>query len=170
MSIFSKESEAQRKRRISNNIGFFAFIVVLTFIVISLLMRSSHEKTLQKETKKTMADLANGFSKNNRELISLWASGNVVDSWGHQIVIDYDDGSEIKLSSKGPDGLLGTSDDISHVQKRNKSKNNQEIDLKGNLKKPVDKNEDSSEKTKKEEKSFTWKWISRFIRSAEDNN
>ncbi len=106
--------EASRKRRYTNIAGLAVlgfFVIVVACVSIS---RWSDNRNEIASTEALLNDVAEGFAKNDREIIKQWGRGGYSDSWGGPIVLLKSDRAEgYSFISKGPDGEMGTEDDIS---------------------------------------------------------
>lgn len=106
------ECPVERKKRISNTIGlivllFFAFVLGGRYLFVKL----KKDGELQ-ATQKTLDEVADGFAKNDKEVMLKWARGEYKDSWGNGIVLVSDDRTTVVMGSSGPDGILDTEDDM----------------------------------------------------------
>lgn len=92
-----------------------AGVAVLGFFVIAMICVSGSKwlssRSEVRETEKQLNRVAEGFANNDREIILQWASGEHPDLWGNQFVPKSVKGG-YRFVSKGPDGELGTEDDI----------------------------------------------------------
>ena len=85
-------------------------VVLLFFCVIIFGFGISHRIAANK-TRKDLSDLAQRVADNYRSALMGWAAGNSKDQWGNTFVLESN-GAEVKFLSKGPDGTLGSKDDI----------------------------------------------------------
>ena len=121
-----------RKRKYTNLIG----LVVLSVFVIAILgVQASKwvaKNAERSSTAKQLNQVAAGFADNNREIILKWGTGGYSDSWGGPLILESKDDEEgYRLLSKGPDGELGTEDDVSsRVHKPTPKKKVQDIFVK----------------------------------------
>jgi len=82
----------------------FLFVCVLCTVGVSRWIAAN-------ETRKSLDDLSKNVANNDKKSLMDWASGNFKDQWGNTFVLDSN-GDEVKFLSKGPDGILGSKDDI----------------------------------------------------------
>lgn len=103
---------AQRRRYISNVIGALALLVLLAIVGVVWVGNWMERRELAHQTKKLLKEVGDGFYKNDRDVITKWAKGEYKDVWGNQIVLDATEDGKYHFTSKGPDGEIGTADDI----------------------------------------------------------
>ncbi len=95
------------KQRVTNAIGVSVLIFFVGVIVISRIQQI----TMISKTQASLDGVANQVANNNQAILMAWASGKMKDSWGHDFVL-VSNTEFVQFASKGPDGILGSKDDI----------------------------------------------------------
>lgn len=92
-------------------------VVFGVFVIVMLCVGGSQWLTGRgeiKDTENMLNHVAKSFANNDRETVLQWAQGGYSDSWGNQFILESkDDEDGYRMLSKGPDGELGTADDVS---------------------------------------------------------
>ncbi len=86
-------------------------IVVMCVILVIITCVGIQRMVARRETTFLVNSAAISFAMNDKDYMLKWARGEVKDQWGNSLVINSN-GDEIQLRSKGPDGILGTKDDV----------------------------------------------------------
>ena len=97
----------------SNLIGLVTLIVFVVALLCHTIYKGVVERQIINETENEVFNVASSFAKNEKDPIMSWAKGEMLDHWGNSFVLSkssYADG--VQITSKGPDGTLGTEDDI----------------------------------------------------------
>jgi hypothetical protein len=106
--------EMSRGRKYTSLAGL---AVLGVFVIVMICVGGSEwlsSRSEVKSTEKMLNTVAEGFANNDRETVLQWAEGGYSDSWGNQFILQHKDGEEgYRMLSKGPDGELGTDDDLS---------------------------------------------------------
>ena len=100
-----------RKRKATNIIGLVClggFVLVIVFVSGT---KKLEENKKVRATKSALDHVAEDFVK-NREVVMQWAKGEYSDIWGNNFILTTNKGGGVQMLSKGPDGDLGTKDDI----------------------------------------------------------
>jgi len=104
--------DSHEKRKFSSKLGL---VVVVGFFLLIVVVKggiwAKHRGDIR-ITNKVLYDTCEGIAFGNKYLLQKWAGGEFVDAWGNQILLESDDGKTVVCVSKGPDGMLGTPDDI----------------------------------------------------------
>lgn len=173
------EQPWERKRRISNYIGFFALTVIVGGVLVLNGINWVQKSSKISSTKKTLAELCKGFTKNDKAVIGKWARGEYVDSWNNHIVLEAADrtNSKVVFVSKGPDGQLGTPDDIrseeckpSSRAEAQKAINVDLVEAQQKVEEAIEGVKQATEKGEAQGERGGWKWRIRWGKPAEKND
>lgn len=100
------------KRFLSNIIGLVVVAIFVTYLIVhGAIINAAHAKKVN-ETKAVMGEIGAAFSVHNKQGVMKWARGEPRDAWGNMVLLDSATKSAGQLRSKGPDGVVGTKDDI----------------------------------------------------------
>lgn len=100
-----------RKRKMSSLIGVAVLGVFVIIIVVVQSTKALKDRAKVKETEVVLNEIGEGFAHLNQEIITTWAKGEYQDAWGNHLILVGDSGT-VMFISKGPDGELGTKDDM----------------------------------------------------------
>lgn len=101
-----------RKRRFSNTIGFVVFAIFVMAILIVGAVRAIKSRGDLEAARKTANEVASAFAEDDVAVIDKWSRGEYVDPWQNQPVLVSNGKAGVQVASKGPDGKLGTDDDV----------------------------------------------------------
>lgn len=133
-------------KRKDNLLGLCALAILVLLIVGQQANKYFKLLNAIDNTKKVISTLGNHFISNDKVQINQWAKGEVLDDWGNQIILHRSHQTAVVLVSKGPDGILGTPDDISESFVK-------PVQI---IKKIVQEETKETEEPKK--RSWSWKW------------
>lgn len=101
------DRDREYKRAISNIVGVIALTLVLCLIFVTVM----EQKAKLAETQRGLDELAKAVADRNELRLMDWARGSERDFWENTFVLAKNS-DEVQFLSKGPDGKLGTKDDL----------------------------------------------------------
>lgn len=112
LMLLGKEDPTTRRRRRSNAIGVATLALFVIAIICYVTGKGIQTAAHKKKARESVNALAYDFTQGKSESVMKWARGEVVDPWGHQVVLVESSSDGVQIASKGPDGELGTEDDV----------------------------------------------------------
>lgn len=102
-----KKPEKTWKQKFSNLLG----LALLSFFVMVIMTMGAIRWASLDEVRGKLDLLALKVSHLDHDALMNWAAGNEKDCWGNTFVLETNY-ENVQFRSKGPDGVLGTKDDI----------------------------------------------------------
>lgn len=100
-----------RSKRMTNLIGLSVLGMFVIAIVLVQGIGAIKNKAKINDTRGVLNLLGEGFATHNNLIVKKWAEGGYQDAWGGPLLVDGD-ANTVVFDSKGPDGELGTEDDV----------------------------------------------------------
>lgn len=100
------------RKKLTNIIGLVVLAAFVVAVVITGAVRHARKLAESQQALKVANEVASGFATKDAKVVIRWANGQYADPWKGQIVLLANEKTGVQLASKGPDGELGTPDDI----------------------------------------------------------
>lgn len=106
-AVSPQKSQKTWKQKFSTMLG----LMMLSFFVVLILTMGAIRWASFDEVRNQLDVLATKVSHLDHAALMNWAAGNEKDCWGNTFVLETNY-ENVQFRSKGPDGVLGTKDDI----------------------------------------------------------